>query len=388
MSRVTAILLLLAAGLWHAHAAPPPTTAPAGSNLDVAIEQALDEKHDIDIREKNILAAFDDITRQTGVRIVVEEGTLDRLPYGEQTQLSASIKGVALRDGLAGLLRPVGLVFQVRNNAVQVSANAPLRRIVRRATWAELDLLRKLTENPWSEQLWNELNVQFQDSSPDGRLNKETFVAAAKSVGAGPASEILYNVCNRNGLMWFPSGDRVVILSKSRQADRQLGRRVSLRFFRAPLVDVLLDLGREADMLVKLEPGVIASVPPHLAQNFSLTLENSTIRQAFEVISGTTGLAHFVEPDGIRIAPAPQGTPSPAAASGDSDVARAMEAVQANAVVGMVTTRGHDGGPDVSFFVRMSDLPAELKELHKRKLQDAVNAMRKALGAASDGGTE
>lgn len=387
MSRVNLFLVLLAAPALGQPAASPRTTAPASSNLDVAVEQALDEKYDLDIRDKSLLAAFDEITHRSGVRIVIDEDSLDRLPYGEQTKLTVTIKGASLREVLTALLRPLGLVYQVRKNAVQVTAGAPLRRIVRRATWEELDLLRKLTESPWSDSFWDSLNVQFQDGGPDGKLNKATFAALARDVGAGPMTEVLYNVCNRLGLIWYPASDRIVILSKQRQAERQLSRKVSLRFFRTPLMDVLLDLGREADMLVKLEPGAIASIPAHLAQNFSLTLENYSVRQALEVIAGTTGLAYFVEPDGIRIARAPQGTAVPAGLA-EGDAAKALEAMQANAVVGMVTTKGRDGGPDVTFFVRQSDLPADLKGLYQRKIQESVSVLRKTLGADRDSGGE
>ena len=48
-----------------------------GTNLSAAIEQALDQKTDLTIREKNILVAFDELARQTGVPLRIDQTTLD-----------------------------------------------------------------------------------------------------------------------------------------------------------------------------------------------------------------------------------------------------------------------------------------------------------------------
>jgi hypothetical protein len=168
--------------------------------------------------------------------------------------------------------------------------------------------------------------------------------------------------------------------------ERQLSRRVSRRFYGVPLSEVLLDLGKEGDVLVKIDPGAIASLPAQMAQAFSLTVENSSIRQAYEVIAGTTGLGFSIDQDGVRFS-ASHLSPD-TVGGGDAGVAAAMQALRANAVVGAVTIRGENGGPDVSFWVRESDLPPDLKDLRKMKIEDVVNALRKALGAEKDTGVE
>ena len=45
----------------------------------------------------------------------------------------------------------------------------------------------------------------------------------------------------------------------------------------------------------------------------------------------------------------------------------------------MVTIKGENGAPDVSFFVRESDLGPELNAARKGKVEEAVNAIRKVL---------
>lgn len=404
----TLIVLAVAAPAW---AQPAPTSAPRagvstdatapvvlppvspvraagpGSSLAVVIEQVLDSKIDFEARDQNIVTVLADLTRQTGVRLVVEQDTLDRLPYGEQTKLNAKVRDASLRDTLKALLTPIGLTFEVRSNEVGVVASSALRRLVRRATWEDLDTLRKLNEQPWSETLWQSLNVQFQDGGTDEKMDRATLGATAARVGAGPAADVLTIACNQLGLTWFPSGDRVVVLSKRRQLERQLSKRISAKFFRVPISDVLLDLGREGGVLVKLEPGALASLPPHIAQTFTLAVENTSLRQALEVISGTTGLGFVIEQDGVRFT-ASQLQPDALASNAEGGSAAALQAARASAVVGMVTVRGENGKPDVAFLIRESDLPPDLRELHRKKIDEAVRAMRDALGGLRDHGVE
>ncbi len=378
--RAACVVALLAcpAGFARAQVAPGgPASAPGTSNPDVAIEQALDEKTDLDIREKNILAAVDELTKQTGVRVLIDENTLDCLPYGEQTKLAAKITGATLREGLTALLGPIGLVFEVRGGAVHVSACAPLRRIVKRATWDELDTLKRLSTTTFSEDLFKDVPIQFRDAGSDEKISRETLMRLAKAVGAGTAAEVLEHACDQLGWTWYPSGRKIVVLNRASQIKRQLDRRITARFFRAPLTDILMDLGREADVLVKLEPGVIASLPPQTAQSFSLTVENTSIRQALEVIAGTTGVGFFIENEGIRITANPYGTET----GGEVSSSALAQALQNNMVIGMVTIKGAGGGPDVSFVLRENDLPPDLRAARKRKVEEAIQTMRKALEA-------
>lgn len=412
MNRVQVLVLLMAAG--SAMAQPAPTSQPAdaakklepkttpaavqsiapvkvsdrrSSGLAVAIEQVLDTKIDFDIDDQNILVAFAELTKRTGIRFVIDQDVLDRLPYGEQTKLKAKIRDATLRESLKGLLSPIGLAYEVRENEVGILATAPLRRIVRRATWDELDTLRRLSDTPWSEEVLKSLNIQYQDAGMEDQVSGQTLHAAAARVGAGTALDVLNVACNQLGWTWFPWNDRVVVLSKRRQLERQLGKKITAKFFRVPISDVLLDLGREAGVLVKLDPGAISSLPPHLAQTFTLTVENSSLRQAFEVVSGTTGLGFSIDQDGVRFSASQMRPESLASGGGDSAAAAAL-AMRSNSVLGMITVKGENGAPDVSFFFRDSDLPPDLKELHKKKLEEAVNAMRKAYGATKDTGVE
>lgn len=382
--RIAAWALLAAPGMVYALAAPGAVSALPGATpaqteegIAAAIEQALDEKIDISLPNRTIRSALDELGNQTGVRIVVERSALPRLPYGEQTQVNAQINDVTLRDALRALLTPIGLEFEVRRDALHVSATPPLRRIVRRATWDELDTIRRLYTTPWSDELWASLPVQFQDTAMEDKSARDAIRELGHRAGAGTAAEVLELSCNQKHWTWYPSGKMIVILPQTQQVLRQLNRRVSLRFFNTPLSDVLLDLGREADVLVRMEPGALASVPAQAAQAFSLNIENVSVQQALEVVSGTTGLGYTADEKGIRIEASRLGaTVAPPSTTSASDLLKAM---QANPIVGMLTLKGENGVPDFSFFVRESDLPPNLNEARKQKLDAAIKAFELSL---------
>ncbi|MBN1489166.1 MAG: STN domain-containing protein [Phycisphaerae bacterium] len=346
-----------------------------GTNLSAAIEQVLDQKTELTIRDENILVAFDELTQKTGVPLRIDQTTLDRLPYGEQTQLNAEIKNATLREALAALLRPLGLRFEVREGAVHVEATPPLARLVRRATWDELDLLRQLTESPWSDELWASLPVQFRGAGGDETVNREMLGTLARNVGAGSAAEVLEQACAQRGWTWFPSDKKVVVLSDAEQVRRQLDRRITLKFFHAPLMDVLMTLGREAGLLVRMDPGVIASVPSQIARQFTLQIEHMSIRQALEAVAGATGLGYSVEGDGIRITANPFSPEHAGSTAGQT----AATAAQTNPVIAMVTIKGEDGAPDMTFFIRENDVPEELRGFRQQKVDEAIERIRNAL---------
>jgi hypothetical protein len=341
--------------------------------LAVAIEQALDQSTDLDIQDKSIAVAFDELSRRTGVRIDIDASVLDRLPYGPQTALTAKFEHAPLRECLRSMLAPLGLTFAVRENAVHVLATAPLRRIVRRATWDELDTLKRLAETPWSDELWQAMEFQFDSSVPEDCEDPGKLRGRVDAAGAGSAGDVLEIATATFGCTWYPSGRKIVVLSKKRQIERQLEQRVSLRFFHAPVQDVLLDLGREAGTLMKMDPGVIALLPRAVAESFSLTIENTTIRQALEVISGTTGLRFDVDDDGIHV------SANPFSPEQGAEGTTGTAAARANEVVGIVTLRNEDQTSNVSLFIREGDLPPDVNAARKKRIDQAVEAMRKML---------
>ena len=367
-------------------AASPSATPAAGSGaagqadaraeeFEVTIIQALDQKIDFDVSNAPLRQAVQDLSDKTGIPIEIDRGTLELLPYGSKTILSATIQGRSLREGLIGLLRPIGLEFAVRGGKLMIGPTRLLRRIVRRATWEELRAIESLSTRPFSKELFDSLKFQFQDAGTgEGESNRQTLLRLAATVGAGSAGEVLEHACSQYGWAWYPEGDRIAVLTKAKQVDRQLETRVSLQYAQISLRDALLDLASRAGVLLQLEPGVLTKLPPQTGESLSLFIENATVRQALEVVTGLTGLGYFIEPDGIRFA----ANSLAASANPAGSVEAAVRALRTNSIVGQITIPGRDG-TSFAFFIREDDLPPEVNEMRRNKVHNAVNDIRRLL---------
>ena len=356
----------------------------AGADTEVLILQALDQPTSLTLNETPIGKALSQLSANTGIPIELKPDTVDFLPYGPKTSLSAEIADQPLKVSLDALLQPLGLTYRIEKNRVLVRATQALQRITRRATWEELATLGVLARQPWSAELAKTLSFQFPDSPVGGKqANVDELTRRCETVGAGSALDVLDKATQSYGWTWYPEKDYIAVVTKVRQVERQLDTLVSVRYEQISLQDAMLDLAERAGVLLKMDPGVIASLPPQTSQRFSLAIENAKVRQVFEVVAGQTGLGYFVESDGIRLTNNLMSAGDVSmGATGDADAAMqtAVRALRSNSIVGQIMVLSEDG-QKFSFFIREDDLPPEVNEMRKFKIKDAVNLMRKTLSA-------
>ncbi len=357
---------------------------PRGDTQEVEIIQALDRKTDLVVNDAPIQEALAQLAEGTDIPLVVKAGTMDLLPYGSKTALTATIEDLPLRDSLAGLLWPVGLTFEVKNARVVVIPTEGLARLGRRATWDELATLKTLYTQPWTNDLTEKLSFRFREISGTGaNTNRDLLQKSAQNVGEGSAADVLTLACERYGWTWYPERNQVVILPKTKQVERQLEKRVSLQYSQIGLREALLDLADRAGVLLEMDPGVFAELPPQTAERFSLRIENATVRQALEVVAGQTGLKYTVEPEGIRLtgnALPVHGTLATTHAASTQVVRPEATDIRTNPIVGQITKTGADG-TQYSFFIRLEDLPPEMARLRQIAIEKEVVNFRKLLEA-------
>ncbi|MDM8007261.1 MAG: hypothetical protein QUV05_14070 [Phycisphaerae bacterium] len=358
-----------------------PTSQPAEDESAVRVIQALDRPVDLNVTDAPILEVLQSLAESADVLIEMETGTLDLLPYGSKTLMSATIEHRSLKESLTALLRPLGLVFEAETDRILIAPTQPLRRMARRATWEELAMLDKLYSTPWSSELFDSLQFQFQDARAGyADANPERLAEATRGVGAGQqAAEVLELACDKYGWAWAPSGDVITIMSKTRAIERQLNKRVTVQYVQISLEQALLDLTRRAGVSMEMEPGALASLPPHVFERFPLFMEAATIRQVLEWICGLTGLSFSIEPNGIRVSGNKVATTSNTPGDGGGGEA-AIRALRANVIVGQINIANADGST-FSFFIREDDLPPEVNEMRKAKIRDAINQIRQTLGS-------
>ncbi len=355
------------------------TSRPAEDESAIRVIKALDRPVDLNVTDAPILEVMQLLAEAGDVTIEIQNGTLDLLPYGYDTRMTATIEHRSLRESLTELLRRLGLGFEEGVDRILVEPTQPLRRIARRAKWEELDMLYKLYSTTWSRELFDSLQFQFQDARVGyADANPERLAEVTGGVGPGLAAEVLELACDKYGWAWAPSGEIIAIMSKTRAIERQLSKKVTVDYVQTSLKEVLVDLTRRAGVSLEMEPGALASLPPHVFERFPLRMEAATIRQVLEWICGLTGLSYSIEPNGIRISGSNVATTTNVQGEGQTSDA-AIRALRTNVIVGQINITNPDGST-FSFFIREDDLPPEVNEMRKAKIRNAINQIRQTLG--------
>lgn len=283
---------------------------PATAQDAVALQRALDKAVDVSIEAMPIAQVFQKLQAQTGAKFVLPEETLALLPYGDQTRLKVELKNVTLRKALPPMLAQQALTWTVDNDVVRICPKEALYRLGRRATYDELralgilysetlqpadkggpalDQLRKLAGNP-------KLTFVFPAS-----VDADALLKQGEPARSLVASEWLDFLCQGKALTWFLRGDEIVVLEMRTQVERQLQKIVTLKYENAQLANVLVDLVRQARVKLSMDPGVMNYLPRETRDNFNLVMSDATVAQAFEVISGATGLRFHATNEGVLV---------------------------------------------------------------------------------------
>ncbi len=353
------------------------TFAQGGDDWSALVEQALDQPTSLTFENVPLADAFDQIVRDTGVEVSISQDTLDLLPYGRNTRLSAQIQNVSLREGLRQTAEPLGLVFAVRNRGIELIPTPALDRIGRRATWDELELLADLLKRG-DQDLSSRVDalmgqMRFEIAEADNASAE--LRAALLQTQEESLAKALSAVCDSMGWCWHPAGQAIVIVDKM---DQQLRTSVSLRQTSRKLIDVLQALGRAGRVRVGIEPDALAMLSLRTRQNFSIYVENKAFGDALQLVSATTGLGYRVDPDGIMFY-------RPSVESQDSQASDKPAGVSSqsqgsgNPYVGKILLPEGADGTRVELLLRESDLTPEVNELRRRHLHRANQAIKEAL---------
>jgi len=262
------------------------------------------------------IAAFGDMT---GVRIEADDAVYDALPWGDLTTFHAEFKHQTLRQALTAICQKLGLQYDLQDQAVHLSPLPALQRLGRRCTVEELQALDLLGRTPLEAKELSLPAVKLL-ALIDDRLEKSPY--AVENRAFPPQNKTTLNVSRHSTLLdaleeislqtsatWYPWGQTIVVLGKTDQICMQHSKRISTRFNGEDVSDVLLELSKRSGVAFQIQPGAVQKIAPQF-RTIRLVLDNATIQQTLESISGFTGLAYTVTDDGVRIY-----TPLPATAA-------------------------------------------------------------------------
>lgn len=361
-----AVLLLLNSAIVLAQQADQKA---AGGDVELALDRKLPQ---ITLSGKVVPEALAEIGAQAGVKIIVDEAAVELLPWGRQTKIAdVTVRGASLREALPLILGPLGMTYAVNEGRIQVVATEPLKRINRRATWDDLKLLRWCTETPYTPETFAELKLQYRVTAKVDA--PKLLQRQLERSGRGTVAEMLEVACNSLGWVWLPDNSDLVIRTHEAQIANMLSRRVTIRYTNAPLAKILSDLADRADVAMFFEPGMMLKLPRSTAESYTLLLDQSTIRQALELIAAETGLQYEVRRDGIHFGLSD-------AISGNA----ARPAARRSPYVARISIPIKEGGYTLDVLLSGEDLPPDVLEYRDQVIERYVDKVRADMEKAAE----
>ncbi len=284
----------------------------SAQNSSALINEAMDKIVELDL-DTTLPQALKSIEDKTGVPIRATRQAYDVLPWGEGTKLTAKISQQTLRNSLAAITQKLGLRFTVADQEVVIEPLPALTRLAQRAKAEELGVIDLLASTPFKDA---GKDVSLQDIAA---TIEQHFVSvgegkpyAIENRAEGSASvivktfkgqsmlDVLEEVHKQTRATWYPWGRGLVIRSKEDHIRTLLDRPVTMRFAGVDVAQVLTELSRRSGVDFTIEPGAVQRIPIE-SRTIKLTLENVSIRQAMESISGFTGLGYVTNESGVYI---------------------------------------------------------------------------------------
>ena len=340
------------------------------------INEALDKTVSLEV-DGVLPQVIKSITDKTGVPIEVPQRVYDLLPWGEQTNVRATIRNQTLRQALTAITHKLGLNWELGSQAVKIEPRQPLDRLGRRATIQELEAMDLLSTTPLPhsetsrgmaiealvsaiDHTLADLKSPFTiDFRPGDKIKPDQLINIPRNA---TLSDALKEVTKQTDATWYPWGTNIVILPKEDQVLRQLDRLITKRFNNVDVGQVLTELSESAGLEFRLEAGALQRVPPEF-RHITLILDNAKIRQALEEIRGVTGLDYTVKADGVYLWN--QNPPLPATT---------MQIPPGGPIV---ATLQLDNG--MQLFLRQNDMPADILEYAEHKKLQEFTRLRQQM---------
>jgi hypothetical protein len=360
MRRVTLLLIpLLIASL---------SLAQSSSAL---INEAMDKQVALKFPENTPLPqVMQSITKDTGVPLIADPSVYELLPWGEQTGLTVQIENQTLREALAAMTRTLGLTFVLKPESVEIRPMPALRRLGRRATAGELELLNLLASTP-AELKANRAEVKDLVAAVDAKLEaaKSPFAIENRAFDDNTAGtpvpvtknatlmDALESMVEATDATWYPWGKSLVIIPKEEHVRSQLAKEISVRYNDVDIAKVLTELSARSGVPFTIEPGAVQNIPPE-ARKVGLILDNTSVQQALEYIGGFTGLSYVVNEKGVYL----------------FNKSGAAGGARRDPILAIVRL---DSGAEV--LIPESEVPPDLREYLKHKRRRAIEALREQM---------
>lgn len=340
------------------------------------INAALDKQVNLEFPTNTPLPkVMEAITRDTGVPLKASDDLYELLPWGEQTGLSVKSQNQTLREALNVITPRLGMTYVLTDQAIELQPMPALKRLGKRATVEELEVLDLLSRTPAGIS-GDRVPVSKVLEAVDKKLEelKSPFAVENRALDRVPGStpvtiarnatllEALEAIPQYTGATWSPWGKTLVVVAKEDHVRNQLARTITVRYNDAELVTVLDELSKRAGVPFTTDAGALQQVSPEY-RTVKLVFDNVPIRQALDNISAITGLAYTIDGNGVHLA-----MPS---ATADASKAAARDPV-------LAIVKLENG---MELLLPTSQVPEDVREYIKSKVDQTVAALRKQMDA-------
>jgi len=341
---------------------------------------------EVQLKDVTIAEALDQIGRKAGVKLALSDEANWKLPYGEATKLSVSLKG-PLADGLTEMLNPFLMRYAVGEGEVTIYPRAELEHVIGRPTTQQLELLTKMYSG----------RIEI-----GGDASREVIVRLIKEA-FGPMSFFPHDVPERaHTILQESAGDKgslpVTLPILLEQVGRTMNtpcwylsgpdslnsvpviRLVTEREFREARLDQVVDISfkdERADVILQrlagwagMELSIRTSMPSWLDRKIVVNVQNTTLRQALRSIISTVNgqeiqfvtSANQILVVGPRQPGKQENPPGAAKSSGGT----------ADGYVGKISIPMEGGKYFLEFMLRESDLTEELRRLRAEAIKGVL----------------
>jgi hypothetical protein len=256
--------------------------------------------------------AMQQIGNQTGVRLEADPSVWELLPWGDQTTITAKIQNQTLRQTLSAITDKLGLKYELTDEAVEIRPVPALKRLGKRATVDELAVLDLMasqplnlaTDRPTVRELLTAVDKRLAVWKSPFAIDNRTLDAVAVQTLAVPrnasVAEAMEAMTRQVNAAWYPWGKTILVVPKQEQIRTQLMKTITTRFNDVDVAQVLLELSQRAGVEFTTERGAYQRIPAQF-RKVQLLLDNATIHQALDSISGYTGLGFEVTETGVHV---------------------------------------------------------------------------------------
>lgn len=355
-----------------------------------ALQDALRKPVEVELGDVTIGQALEEIGKKAGVRFVLSEEAIWKLPYGEATRLSVTLKG-PLAESMTEMLNAFFMRYAVGEEEVTIYPRRELEHILGRPTTVELELLKGAYtmvftlsgSDPGALLKPMISNVLGQPAVilPLDRYSDLSDIL--QELGKGLSGDqalprmALAQMLNSLGDRWYIAGPdfaggvvEIHVVDEYDFAQAKLNQVVDVSF-KDELEETVIQ--RLADW-AGVELLVNKSDPSWLQQPISVTMQNMKLQQALRNIVVSVGGDISMQADG-RIATV-QGPIHPRRPSVSKSAEKDAHGRAAGGdYVGKISIPMDGGKYYIEFMLRESDLTEELRKLRAEKIKKILGRL-------------